>query len=87
MTQPESTSKLICQMKPDRWMLHKQCTVICLPGFVLFLSKQAYKTECLEAEEDRIPSTIHVTDSCCFSRTVSFITEILCETQHGVNKL
>jgi len=49
-----------CQMKPDRWTLHKQCTVICLLDFVLFLSKQAYKTKCLEAEGDRIPSTIHV---------------------------
>jgi hypothetical protein len=74
-------------MKPDRWMLHKQCTVICLLGFVLFLSKQAYKTECLGAEIDRIPSTIHVTDGSCFSRAVSFISEILCEKQHGGNKL
>jgi hypothetical protein len=73
-------------MKPDRSMLHTQSTVICLLGFVLFLSKQAYKTEYLGAEADRIPSTIHVTDS-CFSRTVSFITKILCETQHGGNKL
>jgi uncharacterized membrane protein (DUF485 family) len=39
-----------CQMKPDRQMLQKQCTVICLLGFVLFLFKQAYKTERLGAE-------------------------------------
>ena len=68
-------------------MLHKQCTVICLLGFVLFLSKQAYKTERLGAEVDRIPSTIHVTDRSIFSRAVSFITEIVSETQHGGNKL
>ena len=37
-------------MKPDRWMLQKQCTVICLLDFVLFPFKQAYKTECLGAE-------------------------------------
>jgi hypothetical protein len=54
---------------------------------VLFLSKLIHKTECLSAEADRIPSINHVTDRSCFSRTVSFITEILCETQHSGNKL
>ena len=74
-------------MKRDRWMLHKKSTVICPLGFVLFISKLTYKTKCLGAEVDRIPSTIRVPDRSCFSRTVSFINEILCETQQGGNKL